>query len=167
MPKDDHAVNSLPWLDAQRLRIWHDGDKLYVNYNGTTYECVKPVRLFPLTAKDRMISLFDQSGSEIGIIRDIRELDAESRAALEKELSVRYFMPKILRINSIKVEFGMARWDVETDHGRRQFLVRERNDVQLMPGNRVLIVDADGNPYEIPSYFALDPHSKSLLEEQL
>lgn len=157
----------MPWLDCSQLRIWRDGDELCMSYGGKVYRRIKPIRLFPLTAKDRMISIFDENDKEVGIIRDIKQLDAKSRAALESELAERYFMPRILRINSIKVEFGMTRWDVETDHGRRQFLVRERNDVQLLMGNRVLIVDADGNPYEIPNYIVLDARSRALLEEQL
>ncbi|MCS7253398.1 MAG: DUF1854 domain-containing protein [Armatimonadota bacterium] len=167
MPKVSEMVNSLPWLDCEQLRIWRDGDELCMSYGGTVYRRIKPVRLFPLTAKDRMISIFDEAGKEIGIIREIKQLDAKSRAALESELSERYFMPRITKINAIKIEFGMMKWDVETDRGRRQFLVRERNDVQLLLGNRVLIVDADGNPYEIPNYMTLDAQSRALLEEQL
>lgn len=167
MPKVSEMVNSLPWLDCKQLRMWRDEDELCMSYMGTVYRRIKPVRLFPLTARDKMISILDENDREIGIIRDIKQLDAKSRAALESELSERYFMPRVVRINSIKVEFGMTRWDVETDRGRRQFLVRERNDVQLLLGGRVLIVDADGNPYEIPNYMALDAHSRALLEEQL
>jgi hypothetical protein len=168
MPKISEVIKTLPWLDAKKLSIWHDEDgELCMTYRGKTYKRIKPVRLFPLTARDRMISIFSEDGEEIGIIREMKELDKDSRKALSKELSERYFIPKILRINSIKVEFGVSKWDVETDHGRRQFTVRERNDVQIISANRVLIMDSDGNPYEIPNYLTLDAHSKALLEEQL
>lgn len=169
MPRRQELLSNLEWLDARALRIWHDEDgHLCMKIEGRgCYKGVQPVRMFPLTARDRMISIMDKDGNEIGVIRELRELDARSRKELEDELAERYFIPRILRIYSIATEFGVTKWDVETDHGRRQFTVRERSEVRLLTGCRVLIRDADGNPYEIPDYTTLDPRSRALLEEQL
>src|SRR5690606_41613021 len=59
--------------------------------------------------------------------------------------------PVIRRIESVKEEFGYWYWTVETDAGPRRFTVREvqHNVVRLSP-EHVLIIDLDGNRYDIP-----------------
>ena len=51
---------------------------------------------------EQFISIRDEEGEEIGLIRDLSELDPVSRKAVQEELNWRYFTPKIQRITSIK-----------------------------------------------------------------
>ncbi len=74
----------------------------------------------------------------------------------------------ITRIESIKEEFGYAYWNVETDVGPRRFTVRDMQDnVVLLSPEHVLIIDVDGNRYEIPDYTQLDPKSRRYIEDLL
>jgi hypothetical protein len=151
----------------KQVKFWHDeegrfcasieGEGVFVN--------VKPIRNFPIQAKDRLISLLDENDNEIAILTTVHGLDPQSREALESELSKRYFVPVIQAIHHIEGRFGITRWFVTTDKGERVFDVRERSDVRYYPGRRVVIRDADGNLYEIPDYAQLDPYSRMLLEE--
>ena len=61
----------------------------------------------------------------------------------------------------------MISWDVETDRGPHHFDMRDRDDVRLVAGNRLLIIDADGNRYEVPDYSRLDSRSRGILEQLL
>jgi hypothetical protein len=99
------------------------------------------------------------------VIRDIRELDHESRAVLEEELRKRYFTPIIKRFYYIRHEFGAVYFDVETDKGRTEFVVRGlRENIVEVNINRYLITDVDGNRFELPDAMELDQKSLVLWE---
>ena len=60
-----------------------------------------------------------------------------------------------------------ARWEVETDRGYRVFDIRDREDLRLIGGTRVLLQDADGNRFEIEDIGELDDRSRRLLEAEI
>jgi len=134
--------------------------------DGEIYPRVALYRAFPFSYPDRYISVRDMEGKEIGMIRDLREFDEETVRLIERELERRYFTPVIRRIDSIKEEFGYAYWTVETDAGPRRFTVREmHHNVVMLSPDHVLIIDVDGNRYEIPDYQRLDPKSRKMIED--
>lgn len=122
------------------------------------------MRAFPLTMPWRYIILIDENDREIGLIRDIGDLDESSMRTLREELEKVYFIPKIKRINRIKEEFGVLIWETETDRGPRRFEVTSRRDEKKIGRRRIIIRDADGNLYDIPNYADLDQKSIVLLE---
>lgn len=149
------------------MRFWHDEEGRFcasIEGEGVLVN-VKPVRNFPIQARDNMISLLDENDNEIAILTTVNRLDHKSREALEAELAKRYFIPVIHAIHHVEGRFGITRWFVTTDKGERVFDVRERSDVRYYPGRRIVIRDADGNLYEIPDYAKLDMRSRILLEE--
>ena len=58
-------------------------------------------RAFPFEAPDEFIVLADEEDKDLGFIRALSERTPEERALLEKELSRRYFMPKITHIEKV------------------------------------------------------------------
>src|SRR5947207_15914021 len=54
------------------------------------YGPVRAFRSLPLTRPDEFISIQDDEGQEIGIIPDLRQLDAESRKAVAQDLELYY-----------------------------------------------------------------------------
>ena len=135
--------------------------------DGGEYTKIDVIRSFPLTAPQRLIMLADRDGEEIGIIENLAELDKESMRVVEAELAKSYFVPEILRINSLDEDYGVPRWDVETDRGPRRFQLRSRRDSRLLEAGRVLIQDIDGNRYVVPDYRKLDARSQALIEEEI
>ena len=126
---------------------------------------VTPYRLFPLEDPDRWISILDAKGAEVGLVRDLRELDKESQTILRDELYRRYTVPELRRIISSKERFDLVEWEIETSRGQRTILLRDaRNNIQPRPPNRFIVTDADGNRYDIPDFAALDPRSRTTLE---
>ncbi|MFQ6097827.1 MAG: DUF1854 domain-containing protein [Armatimonadota bacterium] len=157
-------------LDPNKVRIWRSDDGR-VRMEIADERCVlhvKVARCFPLSHPQRYIGFRDEDDKDIGTIVEPSELDPESQCVVEEELRKRYFVPIITRIHEIKEEFGVAYWRVDTDKGPREFVVRGlHDDIHELDGNRVLIVDVDGNRFDIPDYTALDPKSYALIEKIL
>jgi len=136
--------------------------------DGATYERVSLFRTFPFTLGDRYLSVRDLDGKEIGIIKDMDVFPPEAVEAFKAELARRYFTPTITRIKSMKEEFGYAYWEVETDSGPRRFTVRDmQQNLFLISPVHVMIVDIDGNRFDIPDYTALDPVSRKYIDDLL
>ena len=157
---------SVKILDPKRIQICRDeSGRLNVIFNKVEKATIKRVvRAFPLTMPWRYIILIDRDNREIGLLRDIEELDDSSRKILKDELEKVYFIPKIRKIHQIKEEFGVLIWETETDKGARRFEVTSRRDVKKIGKRRIIVRDADGNLYEIPDYANLDQKSLILLE---
>jgi len=133
-----------------------------------TYERVSLFRTFPFTLGDRYLSVRDMDGKEIGVIKDMDAFPPEAVEAFKAELERRYFTPTITRIKSMKEEFGYAYWEVDTDSGPRRFTVRDlQHSLLLLSEVHVMIVDIDGNRFEIPDYTALDPASRKYIDDLL
>ncbi len=140
-----------------------------IQKDGTVHEDLEPRMLFPFSHHTMYFTLLDKSEREVGFVRDLEELDADSRKALEECFKEYYMIPKITRLISCEERFGALQWNVETDRGQIAFRIRNRHsDIKQTRGsNRVLIRDTDDNRYEIPDYTALDSHSQRLLFQYL
>jgi hypothetical protein len=128
-----------------------------------TLDGVRPLRAFPLTAPDQQIVLVDEEDQELGIIRDLQELDPESRAALEAELEIVYLATRVQSIRLVRSRFGVTTWELDTDRGRRTAHVKERSDIRTLPDGRIILSDVDGVRYEIPPPQELDERSRGWL----
>lgn len=136
------------------------GDELHEN--------VSVYRAFPFSYGDDYLSVRDKEEKELGMIRTLADFDQATKALILEELERRYFVPIITRIERIKEEFGYGYWDVETDRGPRRFTIRGVQQSVLSIGpDRLLIIDVDGNRYEIPKLSRLDPRSIRLIDNLL
>lgn len=126
--------------------------------NRKQYPRVSVHRCFPFSDPGHYISIREPEadGREIGLIEDLHALPKEMRAMLEEQMNLRYFIPQIQRIHSIKEEYGYAYWDVTTDRGGCRFTVRMGGgSVYSVGANRYLVNDIDGNRFEIPDLYKL------------
>ncbi|HBN84880.1 MAG TPA: hypothetical protein DDZ89_13675 [Clostridiales bacterium] len=136
--------------------------------DGETIENIKPRRLFPLTGKTKHINFLDAEGEEVLILDNMKNLDKQSKQTLSDALNRYYVIPKIRDILSIKEEYGVYTWSVNTDKGKTRFEVRQPSvDIKSLGGGYVVVKDINDNRYEIPDSKKLDPLSQRLLEEQL
>ncbi len=156
----DAASMHLFYEPAWVLRLTIAGNRSYPN--------VKVVRAAPLTQPDAYISFLDGDDEEICMLEDLTQLDAASRAIVDDELSRRYLTSIVLNINSARNEFGTSYWEVETDRGRREFVVQNvAENARWFGGKRLLITDVDGNRFEIPNLDRLDRASQVLVAQIL
>lgn len=143
--------------------------KLVVKKDGVRqeYSGVEVKLAFPMSSGLKLVSFRRPGGEEIGMLKDADALDHDSSMALKQALGLVYFVPVITKIHSIKEEYGVTRWNVETDRGPRTFDVATRQDVRPVGRNRFLIRDVDGNRYEIRDVAELDLASRSILEYEI
>ena len=136
-----------------------------IERNGTIHDNLEPRRLFPFTNQNMFITLLDENEKEIGFVRDLEELDPESKKVLESCFKEYYMIPKIIKLTHCEDKFGILKWTAETDRGTVTFSIRNRHsDIKHLYGtNRVIIRDSNDNRYEIRDYNAMDAHSTHLL----
>ena len=122
----------------------------------------------PITDPNRMVSVRDENGAEIGILDDVRQLDPASQKIVAEELDRSYFMPRITDVIDITEDLGVETWAVETDKGPRVFQVRNpRQNVRRITRRRLVIKDVDGNRYEIHNYTELPASAERLLRDYM
>lgn len=139
---------------------------LLLTVDDQEYENVRPVRTFPLSGKTDHVSFVDSSGREIALVAHPHKLDKESRRALRRHLDLMYYVPKIVRIDSINESMGISIWNVLTDRGYATFEIVDRESIMKMPGGRFIMKDADGNRFEIENIAELDNRSRILVESE-
>ena len=132
--------------------------------DGTVYERLEPRRLFPVSRESEYITLLNEEGVEIAVIRSLSELNSDSREAIKFALDDFYLIPHITKIISKQEKYGTLRWTVETDRGIKSFDIRNRNhDIRVYKDGRVRVRDADDNRYTIDNYHKLDSASRARL----
>ena len=136
--------------------------------DGTVYEDLEPRRLFPITNQTMFITLLDSHEKELGFVRDLEEIDEDSRRALEECFAEFYMIPKITSMINVTEKFGVITWTCVTDRGTRSFNIKSRtSDIKLLFDGRVLVRDSNDNRYEIDDINALDKKSRQILHNEL
>jgi len=145
------------------VRIWLDDlHRLCVSAGDETFEGVRPRYAFPLSSKCDYISFLGEEGKEVLLLSHPRKLDGESRQALRTALERTYYTAKILQVYDIKEAMGVAQWRVRTNRGFATFEIVDRNQhIRSLPSERYLLMDADGNRFEIEDLSRLDAHSQA------
>ncbi|MBE6645642.1 MAG: DUF1854 domain-containing protein [Ruminococcaceae bacterium] len=142
----------------------YENNLVTLSVGSESYKALEPRRLFPVSRADSYISLLNEEGEEIALIRSLNDLNRESRDVVEYSLNDYYLVPHITRILSVSEKNGKIHWSVETDRGFKEFDVRNRNhDVKVYDDGRVRVRDSDDNRYVIFDYHKLDKHSRNQL----
>lgn len=145
-----------------------DGGILSLSFKEKEFERVSVNRAFPFSLGDQFLSVRDSEGKEIGIIRSLTCFPDDTKEIIKEELEWVYYSPKIEKILSVREEFGYSYWDVETDRGAKRFTVRGTSECVIpVTETRLLIIDMDGNRFEIPDIRDLDPKSFKMIDSLL
>lgn len=155
-------------VDPTRIRLFRDAKGiLRLTIEGDrSYLRVKVCRAFPLSCAGQYIGFADGMDRQIAVIKDLNALDPDSRRVAQEELRRRYFTARIRSVDDVKEMFGVVQWRVTTDRGPREFVVRGmRESIFEIENNHLLIVDVDGNRFELPPLDEMDPRSRALVEK--
>lgn len=134
--------------------------------DGVPYEELMVHRTFPFLHLRRYISIRNVKGEEIGIVRDLDELDEESCRELDRELQFRYFLPRVTRVDSVKDKADLWVWELQTNLGPTRLAMRNLHEHMQFPGGgRIILTDMNGKRCEIADWKALDTHSRKQLNE--
>ncbi len=143
---------------AWKLRLTIDDDRSYLR--------VKVVRAAPLSYPDQYISFLDGKDEEICMVDDLKALDSSTSTLVAEELERRYLTATIQSVSTIRNEYGTSYWEVQTNRGQREFVVQNVSEnAQWLGDHRLLIIDVDGNRFEIPRLDELDKKSLGLVEQ--
>ncbi|NMM77293.1 hypothetical protein B2J86_04380 [Acidovorax sp. SRB_14] len=136
--------------------------------DGSEHAGVLPVRAFPIAAPDEGLSLVGSDGHELLWIERLGDLPASVRPLIEEELAVREFVPAIQKIHSVSSFSTPSTWEVDTDRGPTQLVLKAEEDIRRLGGRtRLLIAGNDGVQYSVADTTALDRASRRLLERFL
>jgi hypothetical protein len=130
-----------------------------------SYIAVKPVWAAPLSRPDRLLALLNGKGEEIAMIENPADLPRESLEAVREELRRRYLTAAVSSIVHAKQEFGATYWTVQTDRGERDLVTQNLQENAIwLSDSHLLLLDVDGNRFEITDVSALDPASRHYIE---
>ncbi len=136
--------------------------------DGSVHESIMPVRAFPIAAPQEGLALLGPDGHEIVWVMRGDQLSAADRQLVEEELAVREFTPSIEKILSVSSFSTPSTWQVQTDRGPAQFVLKGEEDIRRLGSRtRLLITSSDGLQFRVPDATALDRLSRRLLERFL
>ena len=157
-------------MQANTLEIfYHPKDRLRLTVKeDRSYITVKPAWSAPLTRPGKYLALLNGKGEEITTISNPDELLPESKSAVMEELHRRYLTATVHKVTHAKTEFGAGYWHVITDRGERDFVTQSlQENAHWLSPTHLMLLDVDGNRFEIPDVEALDARSRTYLESML
>lgn len=143
------------------------GGFVSLDYAGKHYERIGVYRTFPLTEPEEYISIreADEKAREIGMVEKLTDLVPDQAEMLREQMRLRYFMPVIEKIISVKDEYGYAYFEVKTNFGACRFTTHMGSEAFVsLTDTRIIITDLDGNRYEIPDLNRLSVAERKKLD---
>lgn len=153
-----------PVFDAETVRLTENADGTLALTCGARRLKSIQVRIGrPLYRPDEFASILDQKGNEVATMVNLDSLSAQSRRVLLAHHD-RYDLTSVIsKIVSISHMYGSSFWEVETDKGKRQFVIRGTTEhVRWLNDSRILVTDVRGNRFEIPDLNGIDKRSQYL-----
>lgn len=135
--------------------------------DGQRHAGVTPVRAFPIGAPDEGISLVNYEGHEVGWADRLDQLPPAVRDLIDAELASREFVPEIEQIAAVSTFACPSTWQVVTNRGRTELVLKGEEDIRRLSRTRLLIADAHGIQFLVRDLTQLDRHSRKLLDRFL
>ena len=151
------------WLTPENATFFIKNNFLYVRM-GEVEQRAFLCRQFPFELEWEFISVMNENEEELGIIRNVENF-GEDAALLREELRRRYYAPVIERIISVKERYGFSYWKVHTPEGQVSFTLHDTYRSIIHAGaNRLIMLDVNGNRFELPDTSKLDRKSYKKIE---
>jgi len=157
-------------MEANQLHLFYEPkDRLRLTVGEEkSYHTVKPVWAAPVSHPEKYLALLDGKGEEIALVPEPSSLPADSLEAVRKELRLRYLTATVRAITHARQEYGATYWEVDTDRGRREFVTQNlQENAQWFSDTHLLLLDVEGNRFEIPDTTLLDHLSKVYIDSIL
>lgn len=143
------------------------GRLVFTAENGDIHEGVTPVRAFPIAAPNEGLSLVNYEGHEVAWIDHLSDLPPAIAQLIEADLASREFVPEIERIEAVSSFACPSTWQLQTNRGPAELILKGEEDIRRLSQTRLLIADAHGIQFLIRDLSALDRHSRKLLDRFL
>ena len=151
-------------------KLWREkGKVLYQDEENPDPVAVRVVWARPLSGRGGPVSvMLAGKKREIAYYPDLEAIPEDSRAIAAEELAGSLILPRITAIFSITPRFGSYYWDVDTDMGKKTFLLTSPENNSIRPSPDVIVIkDVAGNCYEINPVSALNRSSLGELDRVL
>ena len=125
------------------------------------------VRSFPVAAPEEGIALVDIDGKELLWIAHLNLLAEAVRAKIVSAINQREFMPQILKLYGVSGFVTPSTWDIETDRGRTNLLLKGEEDIRRLSASVLLVTDGHGVQFLIRDLAQMDRFSRKLLDRFL
>jgi hypothetical protein len=173
-PLPDPRSHHPRWLTPEMAHI-HLGslNALHVSMaQERIYGGIYAVRCMPVRNPRKYISLrfidHDKREVEIGLIRALDEWPREVQALIEESLHKRYFVHTISSIKGIKQLGNYLEFEVETDLGPMEFMIRWQSERAHDYGSSgKMLLDTEENRYLIPDVGALEDDERRLFQRYI
>jgi hypothetical protein len=131
---------------------------------GKVYSEVMVIPMYPVGAPKEWVSILSKDGEELVCLKNLDALDPMDRQAIEQELTLREFVPQILKVHWVSGTQEPCEWDVDTDHGRTRFVLNAEEDVRRVSAWTVHFIDANGCRFRVDDIRKLDSRSRGYVE---
>ena len=135
--------------------------------NGEIHQGITPVRAFPIAAPDEGLSLVNDEGHEVAWIENLADLPPAIAELIEADLASREFVPEIERIVDVSSFACPSTWQLLTNRGEAELILKGEEDIRRLSQTRLLIADANGIQFLVRDLSILDRHSRKLLDRFL
>jgi len=135
--------------------------------DGSEHHGVVVVRAFPIAAPNEGVSILSREGKELVWIDHLDDVADSERPLVLQALQAREFMPEILRLNSVNSFTTPSVWQVQTDRGPTEFVLKGEEDIRRLNVHTLIISDAHGVQFLIHHLPSLDRHTRKLLDRFL
>ena len=135
--------------------------------DGRVYEGVVPVRAFPLQAPEQCVAFMSLEGKEVAWVDELSALPQDTRELIKQEIASREMMPVIERIVSVSTLSPPSTWEVVTDRGATQLILKGEEDIRRLTGSTLIITDSHGLRFMLPDMQALDKNSRRIIDRFL
>jgi len=154
----DYEVNFLKPDELTFKRT--DGGILQLSTTEKKLFDVNLCRTFPHSHPYSLISIRNIEGEELGLIRNVDDLCETNQKVVIEELHLRYLIPLILKIKSIKNQKDLWFIEIQTDRGEIILLVQYPHDaIVYTKRGGLIITDIQGRRCEIRDVEKLDKKS--------
>jgi Domain of unknown function (DUF1854) len=143
------------------------GRLVLTSAEGEIHAGIVPVRAFPISAPDEGVSLLGEDGHELQWINRLSDLPEAARLLVEAELAQREFMPEITRIRQVSSFATPSKWQVSTDRGDTELLLKAEDQIRRLTNTTLLITDGYGVSFLVRDIGVMDHHSRKLLDRFL
>jgi hypothetical protein len=143
------------------------GQLCLVDEVGLIHEQVIPVRAFPISHPHEAIAIVDRDGHELVWLDKLDQVNVDNQKLIQEELASREFMPVLTRINQVSTFATPSTWQVETNRGPTEFILRGEENIRRVNKTMYLISDTHGVQYLIQDIQVLDKHTRRLLDRFL
>lgn len=156
-------------MSAPAFQLIRDpfGHLVLTDAQGETHHGVVPVRAFPIAAPEAGIALVSPDGREAAWIDSLSDLPAAMGALVTEELASREFVPEIKAIQEVSSFATPSTWQVVTDRGDTQLVLKGEEDIRRLSQTMLMIADSHGIQFLIRDLGTLDRHSRKLLDRFL